>query len=92
MRMILYHKNLKKLINTLISPAEKPPTVGLLIFWSVTSLLAYTIAGEKMPWLTVHITLPMILLSGWSFGYLIDTTDWNIFRTKKGWLTGRSCS
>jgi sugar lactone lactonase YvrE/4-amino-4-deoxy-L-arabinose transferase-like glycosyltransferase len=68
------------------STLVKPPTVGLLIFWSITSLLAYSIAGEKMPWLTVHITLPMILLSGWSFGYLIDTTDWAIFRTKKGWL------
>jgi len=69
-----------------ISTNVRPPTVGLLIFWSISSLLAYTIAGEKMPWLTVHITLPMILLSGWSFGYLIDTTDWTIFRSKKGWF------
>jgi sugar lactone lactonase YvrE len=64
----------------------KPSVIGLLIFWAVTSLLAYSIAGEKMPWLTVHITLPMILLSGWSIGYLIDTTDWAAFRSKKGWL------
>jgi sugar lactone lactonase YvrE/4-amino-4-deoxy-L-arabinose transferase-like glycosyltransferase len=75
------------------TPAEEPsilsiksPAVGLLIFWAVTSLLAFSIAGEKMPWLTVHITLPMILLSGWSIGYLIDTTDWIAFRSKKGWL------
>jgi predicted membrane-bound mannosyltransferase len=33
----------------------------LLGFWALTSLLAYSIAGEKMPWLTVHITAPMIL-------------------------------
>lgn len=64
----------------------KPPTVGLLIFWAVSSLLAYSIAGEKMPWLTVHITLPMILLSGWSIGYFIDTTDWQTFHRNKGWL------
>jgi predicted membrane-bound mannosyltransferase len=75
--------------NTLVLPPERPPTVGLLIFWSVTSLLAYTIAGEKMPWLTVHITLPMILLSGWSFGYLIDTTEWNIFSYQKRVAYGR---
>jgi predicted membrane-bound mannosyltransferase/sugar lactone lactonase YvrE len=62
------------------------PTVLLLIFWAITALLAYTVAGEKMPWLTVHITLPMILLSGWALGYLIDTTDWAAFRIKKGWL------
>ncbi len=65
---------------------ETPPTVGLLIFWAISSLLAYTVAGEKMPWLTVHITLGMILLSGWAIGYLIDTTDWAEFRNKKGWV------
>lgn len=63
-----------------------PPTVPLLIFWAVTALLAYTVAGEKMPWLTVHITLPMILLSGWAIGFLIDSTDWATFRIKNGWL------
>ncbi len=65
---------------------EKSPAVGLLIFWAVTSLLAYSIAGEKMPWLTVHISLPMILLSGWAIGYLVDTTDWAAFWSKRGWL------
>jgi sugar lactone lactonase YvrE len=34
----------------------------------------------------VHITLPMILLSGWSIGYLLDTTQWTTFLSKKGWL------
>jgi uncharacterized protein (TIGR03663 family) len=69
---------------TIIS--EHAPVVSLLIFWAITSLLAYSIAGEKMPWLTVHITLPMILLSGWAIGYVIDTTDWAAFITKRGWI------
>lgn len=50
-------------------PAE--PTrrmVALLLFWGFTSVVAYTVAGEKMPWLTVHITWPMILLTGWWLG------------------------
>jgi uncharacterized protein (TIGR03663 family) len=64
----------------------KAPVVSLSIFWVITSLLAYSVAGEKMPWLTVHISLPMILLSGWSIGYLIDTTDWTAFHNKKGWI------
>jgi len=33
-----------------------------LIYWSVASLLLFTWAGEKAPWLVVHITLPLILL------------------------------
>lgn len=70
----------------IISTAESP-TLSLLIFWTITSLLAYTVAGEKMPWLTVHITLSMILLSGWSIGYLIDTIDWKNFLQQKGLLT-----
>jgi uncharacterized protein (TIGR03663 family) len=65
---------------------ESPPTLALLGYWAITSLLAYTVAGEKMPWLTVHITLPMILLSGWSIGYLIERTDWAAFRDRRGWL------
>jgi predicted membrane-bound mannosyltransferase/sugar lactone lactonase YvrE len=67
-------------------PVFFSPVVGLLIFWAISSLLAYSFAGEKMPWLTVHIALPMILLSGWSLGYLVDTTNWASLKAKKGWL------
>lgn len=56
-----------------IQREEKIPTLALLLFWSVMSLLAYTLAGEKMPWLTVHITLPMLLCAGFAFGYLLDS-------------------
>ena len=66
---------------------EPAPVVSLLGFWSLTSLIAFSIAGEKMPWLTVHITLPMILLSGWSIGIIIDKTNWSIFKQLRGWLT-----
>lgn len=55
---------------------QSAPTLALLGFWAVTALAAYSIAGEKMPWLTVHITLPMILLSGWSVGQLIERIQW----------------
>ena len=65
---------------------QKPPVLVLLGFWVVTSLLAYSMAGEKMPWLTVHMALPMILLAAWAFGHLIDTTDWSAFRNQRGWI------
>jgi uncharacterized protein (TIGR03663 family) len=73
-----------------VSEQEQCPqpetTVSLLIFWSITSLLAYTVAGEKMPWLTVHIALPMILTTAWFLGQLIDTADWGAFRRNNGIL------
>jgi len=55
-------------------------------FWLVTSTVAYTIAGEKMPWLTVHIALPLILFSGWGFGQLVEGLNWKAIRSQRGLL------
>lgn len=33
-------------------------------YWTVGSLLAYGFAGEKVPWLTAHIALPMMMSLG----------------------------
>ncbi len=56
----------------------------LFAFWAATSLAAYSIAGEKMPWLTVHIALPMLLLAGWAVGWIIKRVDWARFFTLRG--------
>jgi DNA-binding beta-propeller fold protein YncE len=45
---------------------------GLLVFWVITSILAFTIAGERMPWLTYHMAWPMVLLTGWGIGQIIE--------------------
>jgi len=52
---------------------QKVPVLALLLYWSIMSLIAFSVAGEKMPWLTVHIALPMELAAGFSVGYLVDT-------------------
>jgi predicted membrane-bound mannosyltransferase/DNA-binding beta-propeller fold protein YncE len=46
---------------------------GLMVWWAISSVLAFTVAGERMPWLTYHMAWPMILLSGWAIGQLIDS-------------------
>lgn len=51
-------------------------TFSLLTWWVVTSILAFSIAGEKMPWLTYHLAWPLILFAAWGLGWVIDTTDW----------------
>lgn len=43
-----------------------------LVGWTLLSWIAYTYAGEKMPWLLVHITLPSVFLGGWGCGALIE--------------------
>lgn len=57
-----------------------PNTYSLLGWWSVGSLTAFSIAGERMPWLTLHITLPFILFGGWAIGALIERVDWHELR------------
>ena len=46
---------------------------SLLLFWSITSIIAFSVAGEKMPWLTYHMAWPMVLLTGWGIGQVIET-------------------
>gem|GEM_PF-434829 len=46
-----------------------------LVWWFIASLAIYSWAGEKMPWLTIHILLPLMLLGGvfigWAVGQLV---------------------
>ena len=72
-----------------ISPdtsTNQAPVFALFAFWSLSSLFAYTIAGEKMPWLTVHITFPLMLLAAWGFQQMMAKFDLKSFAKNKGWL------
>lgn len=62
-------------------------TFSLLVWWSLSSFLAFSFAGERMPWLTVHITLPLILITGWALGRLIETLDWEKLKQQNVALT-----
>lgn len=53
-----------------------PNTFSLLVWWSIISAFSFSYAGERMPWLTLHIAWPMILITGWALGRVIDTTNW----------------
>lgn len=58
----------------------------LLLYWSISSFVAYSIAGEKMPWLSVHIAWPMLLLTSWIISNIIESIDWSIFNKNNGAL------
>ena len=57
-----------------------------LLWWTALAWVGYTYAGEKMPWLTVHLALPMILLSGWLVGRLLDGVNWRRALERRVWL------
>ncbi len=52
-----------------------------LVYWFVANLVLYSWAGEKMPWLVIHILLPLVLLAGVAFDWLIRT----VVRGVQGW-------
>ncbi len=64
---------------------NRPPFLLLVSWWGVFIFLAFTLAGEKMPWLGTHLTIPLILLTSWYFGRVFAHTDWSLFRSR-GWL------
>lgn len=43
---------------------------ALIAWWSIGALLIYSWAGEKMPWLTIHVMTPLALLSAWALAQL----------------------
>ena len=47
--------------------------VPSLIWWMLLVWPIYSIAGEKMPWISVHIVTPMILLGGWYLGQRVES-------------------
>ncbi|TFG68406.1 MAG: TIGR03663 family protein, partial [Anaerolineales bacterium] len=57
-----------------------------LLVWALLSWIAYAIAGEKMPWLFVHIAFPHILLAAWGLGRWLQGLTWEDFTQQFGWL------
>ena len=47
-----------------------------LVHWAGFSLLAYIVAGEKMPWLLTHLALPFVFLAGKFIGEMITAIQW----------------
>lgn len=62
-------------------------TFSLLTYWSVMTIVAFTIAGERMPWLTIHMAWPLILITGWALGRMADTIDWERVKNNNPLLT-----
>jgi len=65
---------------------DKVPFLLFVGFWAVLNLYAYTLSGEKMPWLGTHMTVPMILLTAWYFGDIIERISWRTLVERRGWI------
>ena len=54
----------------LLLSRPRSPLINFLLWWTVTTWGLYTFAGEKMPWLTVHIMLPTYMVAALYLGHL----------------------
>ena len=45
----------------------------LLVGWAALTLTVFSLAGERMPWLLVGVTLPLILVAGRVIGLLVES-------------------
>lgn len=60
--------------------------VPFLIWWVIMSYVLYTIAGEKMPWLSTHFIPPLVFLAGWYLNEKLGVLDGETVRTRRWWL------
>jgi uncharacterized protein (TIGR03663 family) len=61
------------------------PFLLFVSWWAIFNLVVYTLAGEKMPWLGTHMTMPLILLSAWYFGNVFEKVEVSKLLTG-GWM------
>lgn len=59
---------------------------AFLIGWAILSWIAYIVAGEKMPWLFVHIAFPHILLAAWVLNCWFGDLQWDDLSRRGRWL------
>jgi len=60
------------------------PFVPFLIWWTLLAFIIFSWAGEKMPWLILHLSLPIILLAARTLGAWFDQTDWQALYERGG--------
>ena len=58
--------------------------VALTLYWAFVSFLIFSWAGEKMPWLMVHLTIPWLLLGAWFAGRVLEGVDWRDWGRRGG--------
>ncbi|MCL4868584.1 MAG: TIGR03663 family protein [Anaerolineae bacterium] len=59
--------------------------VPFLVWWVIMSFVLYTFAGEKMPWLSTHFILPLVLLSGWYLNEQAAAFDRSTLLSRRWW-------
>ena len=74
-------------IGAVTTGVKKDTFHKFLFWWTITAWILYTWAGEKMPWLVVHLVVPMCLLGARWLGNVIQEIRWgNAYKQKAVWM------
>lgn len=69
-----------------VHPSDSGLFAAFVLYWSLLAFAIYSWAGEKMPWLTVHMTLPLIFLTAHIIQAVLGRFNWREAREKGGLL------
>lgn len=65
---------------------RREPITAFLTYWSAMGFLIYSYAGEKVPWLFLHILVPVALLAGTVIQQLFSSAWWRERRFGFQWV------
>ncbi len=64
------------------SPEPHLYTVTFLAWWAIAAIGIYSWAGEKMPWLSLHLVLPLTLLGAYAVQWVFFVLDGGAWKTR----------
>ncbi|MAU02093.1 MAG: hypothetical protein CL608_33570 [Anaerolineaceae bacterium] len=73
---ILRAHGLEKSLMGLLAKDIMCEFVAFVSWWLTLTWVAYSVAGEKMPWLSTHFVIPMALLAGWYINERFKDFNW----------------
>lgn len=83
-RTVMASYELNRSWRGLVDPLELVGFVPMLAWWLVLTWVAYSVAGEKMPWLSIHFVIPMAMLAGWYFQQKLERVDVGALLSRPG--------
>lgn len=67
----------------LLDPNALIEFIPSVIWWFLLTWVAYSVAGEKMPWLSTHFVIPMAMLGGWYLNETLTGVDLEALRSRQ---------
>lgn len=59
---------------------------SFIFTWMIGNLIIFSWAGEKMPWLTMHLTVPLALAAGWGVDKLLNVNWRDLIERGAQWI------